>query len=480
LFVHEVESRYSLKFKKQLPENLFRMWKKITGFVFGEPLPDHIPERISRSITEHSIASEILIGWVQIIIVLFFASLYTIAPKTSQATTFAPVPWALGVYGVFSVVRLVLAYRRFIPWGGMMFSIFMDMGLLMFLIWSFHLQYQQPAPFYLKAPTLLYVFIFISLRALRFEAKYVVAAGLAAAAGWLLLLFLALEDMVGMNEAITRDYVLYMTSNRVLIGAEIDKVISILVVTSLLAVALVRARRLLIRSVLDGMTAQDLSRFVSPEVAKRIVNSDRSMQAGDGEVKIATAMFTDIEGFSTISERLEPGQLMTLLNEYLGLMAKTVDQFGGVISQFIGDGILVTFNAANIDKDHAANAIRAALEIQKKLVDYEFSNGIRLKTRCGINTGEFVVGAVGTENRLLFTIHGDDVNIAARLEQLNKEYATYILAGENTVLGAGDEFSFRELGQVVVKGRSSPTKVFTVEGAPALETPSRMGGDVGA
>ncbi|MBL6930835.1 MAG: hypothetical protein ISR46_04990 [Rhodospirillales bacterium] len=92
-----------------------------------------------------------------------------------------------------------------------------------------------------------------------------------------------------------------------MIGAEIDKVISILVVTSLLAIALVRARRLLIRSVLDGMTAHDLSRFVSPEVARRIVNSDKSMQAGDGEVKTATAMFTDIEGFSTISERLEPG-----------------------------------------------------------------------------------------------------------------------------------------------------------------------------
>jgi adenylate cyclase len=437
------------------------MWKKITNFVFGEPLPDYIPDRINRSITEHSIASEILIGWIQIILVLFFATLYTVAPKTSQATDFAPVPWALGIYALFSIIRLALAYRRFIPWGGVMFSIFMDIGLLMFLIWSFHLQYQQPAPFYLKAPTLLYVFIFISLRVLRFEAKYVMAAGVAAACGWLLLLFLALDDMGGMSEPITRNYVLYMTSNRVLIGAEIDKVISMLVVTSILTVALVRARRLLIRSVLDNMTAQDLSRFVSPEVAKRIVNSDKRMQAGDGEVKTATAMFTDIEGFSTISEQLDPGQLMTLLNDYLGLVTDIVNKYGGVVSQFIGDGILITFNAANNDKDHAANAIRTALEIQRKLNDHVFYNDARLKTRCGINTGQFVVGAVGTEDRLLFTIHGDDVNIAARLEQLNKEYGTYILAGETTVLKAGDAFSFQELGQVVVKGRSSPTKVFT-------------------
>lgn len=443
------------------------MWKKISGFVFGPPLPEHIPQRISRSITEHSIASEVLIGWVQVALVVFFAALYAVSPKTSLATGFSPVPWALGAYGVFSVVRLILGYRRFIPPAGVLVSIFMDMALLMFLIWSFHLQYQQPAPFYLKAPTLLYVFIFITLRALRFEAKYVLAAGLAAAGGWLALLLLALDDMDGMAEPITRDYVLYMTSNRVLIGAEIDKIISILVVTAILAVALVRARRLLIRSVLDNITARDLSRFVSPEVAKRIADSDESIKAGDGEIRTATAMFTDIEGFSTISEQLDPAQLMSLLNEYLTLMSEIVGRHGGVVSQIIGDGILITYNAARPDRDHAANAIRTALMIRRKLCDHQFSNGLVLKTRCGVNTGEFVVGAVGTEDRLLFTIHGDEVNIAARLEQLNKEYGTYILAGEKTVIAAGREFHFQELGCVTVKGRITPTKIFTVLDRPA-------------
>ncbi len=439
------------------------MWAKVSSFVFGEPLPAHIPERITRSITKHSVASEVLIGWAQILLVLFFTILYTASPKTSQGTSFAPVPWALGIYFTFSVMRLFFAYRRFIPPGGMLISIAMDMGLLMFLIWTFHIQYQQPAPFYLKAPTLLYVFIFISLRALRFEAQYVIAAGLAAAGGWLFLLFWALNDMSSMGDVITRDYVLYLTSNMVLIGAELDKIISILVVTAILGVALVRAHRLLIRAVLDNMTAQDLSRFVSPEVAERIITSDEQMKAGDGEVKVATAMFTDIEGFSTISERLDPGQLMTLLNAYLSLMSQIVGNHDGVISQFIGDGILVTFNAAKVDEDHAANAIRTALEIQRTMNIHEFEGGIHMKTRCGINTGEFVVGAVGTEDRLLFTIHGDEVNIAARLEQLNKEYGTYILAGEGTIDGAGAGFSFKELGQVTVKGRSSPTKIFTVE-----------------
>lgn len=441
------------------------MWEKITCFIFGPPLPEHIPERINRAIRQHSIDSEILIGWAQILLVLFFATLYTVAPKTSQGTHFSPVPWALGVYFTFSIIRLGFAYRRYIPPGGMLISIAMDMGLLMFLIWSFHLQYQQPPSFYLKAPTLLYVFIFISLRALRFEAKYVMAAGFTAAGGWLFLLFLAFRDSHSMQEIITRDYVLYLTSNRVLIGAEIDKVISMLVVTAILAVALVRAHRLLIRSVLDNMTAQDLSRFVSPEVANRIITSDEQMQAGSGEIKNATAMFTDIEGFSTISESMNPDQLMTLLNSYLSEISKIVDNNGGVISQFIGDGILITFNAANVDQDHATSAVHTALEIQRKINHMEFAGGIRMKTRCGINSGEFVVGAVGTKERLLFTIHGDGVNIAARLEQLNKDYDTYILAAEATVVRAGEKFAFKELGQVTLKGRSSPTKVFTVHDA---------------
>ncbi len=439
------------------------MWKKITRFVFGEPLPDHIPERISRPISEHSISSEALIGWAQIMLVVFLAVLYAATPKTSQGTSFTPVPWALSVYFSFSVIRLILAYRRFIPRGGMLFSIMMDMGLLMFLIWSFHLQYQQPAAFYLKAPTLLYVFIFIALRTLRFEAKYVVAAGMAAAGGWLLLLYIALKDTSGIIDPITTDYVLYMTSNRVLIGAEIDKVISILVVTAILAVALVRAHRLLIRSVLDNVTAQDLSRFVSPEVTKRIIDSEEQMQAGDREIKPATALFTDIEGFSGISERLNPEQLMSLLNKYLSQVSTIIDSHNGVISQFIGDGILITFNAASTNEDHATSAIRTAQDIQQQINILPFEGGSPLKTRCGINSGDLVVGMVGTKDRLLYTIHGDDVNIAARLEQMNKKFATYILIGENTVKLAGDEFQFQHLGQITMRGRSSPTGVFTVK-----------------
>lgn len=438
------------------------MWKKLSVFVFGERLPPRLPERVRRAIVDQQIESEILIGWVQLFLVLFFAALYTVSPKTSGETGFMPVPWALGLYLLFTLARLASSYRRIVPRWLVFASVAMDMGLLLVLIWSFHLQYEQPASFYLKAPTLLYVFIFISLRALRFEPKYVVAAGASAAAGWLVLLWYALFGVNSIADFTTRDYVLYMTSNRILIGAEIDKVVSILLVTLVLAVALVRARRMLVRAILDSTAAHDLSRFVPPEIAERIVTADREMQAGEGEVKVATVMFTDIEGFSTVSERLRPDELIIVLNRYLGAMAEVINRHGGVISQFIGDGMLVTFNAASVDPDHAANALRTAIDIQRTVSERVFPDGIRLKTRCGINTGELIAGAVGTNSRLLFTVHGDEVNIAARLEQLNKEYGTYILAAERTVAEAGGEFGFEGIGDIIVRGRATPTRVYAI------------------
>jgi len=289
------------------------MWRRIVSFALGEGPKGTPPERVRWLIGEQQVQSEILIGWVQFALVVFFIVLYAVSAKTSAGTLFLPVPWVLGAFFVVTALRIVLAQRRLLNPALLLGGVCIDMALLMGLVWSFHLQYAQPAPFYLKAPTMLYVFIFIALRALRFEPLYVLVAGLAAAVGWLALLAYAATsgDMV-----VTRDYVRYMTSNTVLIGAEIDKVISILAVTAVLTLGLVRARRVLFRAVLDSVLAKDLSRFVAPEVADRISASDRALEPGDGEVRVASVLFTDIEGFSTISEKLTPERLVRLLNDY--------------------------------------------------------------------------------------------------------------------------------------------------------------------
>jgi adenylate cyclase len=438
--------------------------KHVRWPLLGRNFHDEVlPSRLRHSIQDQQERSEILISVIQLIIVTVFGLLYAIAPKTfSQDVDFAPVPWVLSLYLVFSLIRFGLAVNRKLPDWMLYLSSVVDIILLLGLIWSFHLQYEQPPSFYLKSPTLLYLFIFISIRALHFDPRFVISTGVSAAVGWVMMVFYVVFSDPA-NSMITRDYVEYMTSNSILIGAEFDKVISILMVTGVLAMALHRARNLLFESVIEGSAARDLSRFVPQEVAQRVTQSEEGAITGKGEVATCTILFTDIEGFTAISETLTPEQLIDALNRYFSLIAEPISRYGGMISQFQGDAVLATFNLPKPDADHAANAVRAALAIQSVLNGVEFGEGIAFNTRVGINTGSVVGGLVGSGDRVAYTVHGDNVNLTARLEQLNKDYGTRIIVAQSTrdAVTAGS-FNFRELGDVSVRGLHRPVRIYTV------------------
>lgn len=435
------------------------MWERLSRFVFGEKVRAELPERVRLSIAEQQVQTERLISCVQLALIVIFIILYSISPSTSVNAPFQPVPWVLAGYLAFTLARTVCVFRSYLPNWLLVISVLMDIGLLMGLIWSFHIQYMQPASFYLKAPTVFYVFIFISLRALHYQPRFILLSGAAAIVGWAILVgyvVFAVPD----DPMITRNYVVYLTSNSVLIGAEVDKMISFAMVTGVLAVAVLRSRRVLHQAIFDSTAAKDLSRFVSTEVAERITSSDRILQPGDGESRVATVVFTDIEGFSTVSEKLNPAELARTLNDYFGVMSEVIHQYGGVITQYQGDLMLITFNAVTDDQDHAANAVRTAIGIREAAANRLFGEGCLLKTRCGVNTGDISVGVVGAGDLLSFTVHGDEVNIAARLEQLNKEFGLYILVGENTAQACAGLFDFEPVTEVAVRGRQAPTKVF--------------------
>jgi adenylate cyclase len=443
--------------------------KPFAELVFGTPLRHRVPERVLRNVRNEQNNSEILVGWIQITLVCVFSALYSLSPKMAAPGAFQAVPWALGLYFLLTLARLITSYRCELPTWVLMGSIILDIGLLMTLIWSFHIQYEQPPSFYLKAPTLLYVFIFISLRALRFEPLYVLLAGGTAVIGWMILvLFVMYSDPT--NPMITRNYVEYMTSNSVLIGAEVDKVISMVVVTLILAITLQRGQVMMCHAAMDQMAAKDLSRFVPREISDHIVKSEETIKSGDGVLKTATALFTDIEGFSTVSENCSPRDLVSMLNDYVGAVHKIVKKHGGSINNYHGDAMLILFDEDHNGQSHAANAIHTAIEIRDVLGLQLFGNGITLKTRCGINTGEMTVGTIGADDLLIYTVHGDEVNLAARLEQLNKDYGTYILVSEQTRDAATDITSginadssvFENRGQVVVRGRTKPTAIFSI------------------
>lgn len=443
-------------------DNRPTLFQTLKTYVIGPSPEGHIPERIQAILVHQQNRSEILVGWIQIILVVTFGILYALSPKTATADTFNSVPWALGLYFVFTLIRLLVAYYKTLPPWVLMASIAMDMALLMVLIWSFHIQYEQPASFYLKAPTMLYVFIFIALRALRFDYRYILMAGSMAILGWLVLVCYVIFS-VPEDPMITRDYVAYLTSNSILIGAEVDKLLSIGLVTVVLAVAVSRSERMMRSAAITQAAAEDLSRFVPQEIADHITQAERTIQAGDGESKVATVLFTDIEGFSTISEKMTPEDLVSTLNDYFGALYEVVQSHSGVISQYQGDAMLVTFNTVKADQDHACNAVRTALAIRDLTQKRTFGDNITLKTRCGINTGEMTVGAVGAAEQLIFTVHGDEVNIAARLEQLNKKYGTYVLISQNTRDYLEELFDCRHIGEVVVRGRSVPTEIYCID-----------------
>lgn len=383
-----------------------------------------LPERVRRAVAAEQQMAERTVGWVQMAIIVSFAALYGLSPKTFMMNVpFEPVPWALLAWFIFTTVRLTIAYRRPLPRWLLTASVVIDMTVLMVTIWSFHLQYDQPPAFYLKAPTLLYVFILIALRALRFEAGYVVLAGLAAALGWLALLaYAVLGDPAPMR--ITHDYVQYMTSASILLGAEFDKIVSILLVTALLALALRRARRMLFRAVTEGAAAMDLKRFFAPEVASRITGADMAIKPGEGELRQAAIMFIDLRGFTPLSRTLEPNALMALLADYQARMVPAIARNGGIIDKFLGDGIMASFGTARPDPGYAANAIRAVDDV---LAAARAWQGERLAAGMaapsigiGLAAGEVVFGAVGDESRLEYTVIGDAVNLAAKLEKHNK------------------------------------------------------------
>ena len=392
-----------------------------------------LPERVKAAVRAQEDATERLISWIQLGIVMIFGTLYFVSPKPE--VDIAPVPWALSVYLVLTIIRVIWSHLGRLPDWSLAISVFFDMTLLMVLIWSFHIQYMQPASFYLKAPTLLYVFIFIALRALRFDARFVLLAGVVAAIGWgLMILYVIYYDPF--DTMITRDYVAYMTSNSVLLGAEFDKIISILMVTGLIAIALARAKSLLVRSVSEQAAAQELSRFFAPEIAERIKGSEDQIRAGTGELRQAAILNLDMRGFTRMAGEAPPDQVMSLLADYQQQMVPVIQRHGGSIDKFLGDGIMATFGAAEPSESYAADALRALDDAMTAAAAWQAecrANGQSCPTVNGaVATGSILFGAVGDESRLEYTVIGDAVNLSAKLEKHNKELGVRAICDRET------------------------------------------------
>ena len=205
------------------------------------------------------------------------------------------------------------------------------------------------------------------------------------------------------------------------------------------------------------LVRQTLGRFVPTDVAKTLLTEGGELAPEQSE---ATVLFCDLEGFTSLTETLGPAGIVELLNEYFEVMVEILERHRGVVTQFQGDAILATFNVPVPDPAHAANALQAAIEMQDAMRRREFA-GQRIGSRIGINTGRLVAGAVGAKGRLSYTVHGDAVNLAARLEALNKELGTRILVSGATA-GQVEGFDLRPMGEVGVRGQTGQVAVFAL------------------
>jgi adenylate cyclase len=208
-----------------------------------------------------------------------------------------------------------------------------------------------------------------------------------------------------------------------------------------------------------------LSQFFSPDVLREIVRHGEGVNLGSAR-RLITVFFSDLRGFTSLSEKMEPEIVAEMLKEYLSEMTQVVFQHKGTVDKYIGDCVMAIWNAPFDDPEHAINAVRTALDFQERTLEvsakWEEKLGGKIRNGCGINTGEAVVGTMGSRQRLEYTAIGDTVNLAARLESITKDYNSSIIISESTHDYVKGQFMTRELGAVTVKGKTRPVRIFAV------------------
>ncbi len=218
----------------------------------------------------------------------------------------------------------------------------------------------------------------------------------------------------------------------------------------------------------ERQTRQTFGRFISAAVVDEILRTPGGLKTGS-EKKELSVIFTDLAGFTTISEKLEPEQLTELMNEYLDEMTRILFKFGGTLDKYIGDAIMGFWNHPQPQPDHAQRATECAIAMQVKLAELRekwLKRGLpRVEVRAGINAAVCMVGFIGSEIQMNFTCLGDGVNLASRLEGANKAYGTYIMISDSVHKKIDrDLISTRFLDYLAVKGKLKPIEVYEVRG----------------
>src|SRR5437773_3651129 len=208
-----------------------------------------------------------------------------------------------------------------------------------------------------------------------------------------------------------------------------------------------------------------LSHYFSPDVVSEIIRQKDDASLASSRRRL-TILFSDIRGFTAMSEKMSPEEVVTFLREYLTVMTDAVFQHGGTVDKYIGDAIMALYNVPFDQPDHATQAVRTALAFQERLRPLAArilsKYGTDLRYGVGIHTGDAVVGTIGSEQRLEYTAIGDTINLGSRLEGITKDFHVSIIISESTHEEVKGQFITRYLGEVKIKGKEFPVKIYTV------------------
>ena len=208
-----------------------------------------------------------------------------------------------------------------------------------------------------------------------------------------------------------------------------------------------------------------LGKYISKDIKNKVLKNESATQLGGKRAEI-TIMFADIRGFTALSETRKAEEVSLLLNEYFSELEPIITKYNGVINKFIGDAVLVVFGDPAEDKSHAQNAVKCAYELRNRVKDIKqrwLEEGKpKIDIGIGINTGEAFIGNVGTENRFEYTVIGDTVNIASRIEDYNKIYKTHILISENTYNKISQIVDVIKIREVSIKGKAKKINIYEV------------------
>lgn len=316
----------------------------------------------------------------------------------------------------------------------------------------------------LKAPTyvsMYFAILIIHSFTIRPQYPLIIACGVTFFS--LILFFYAKQDT---RTIISSDFVTHMLGSTVSGEFYFSTLLTFVFAGLILSFFTYQSRKLIYEAVNLEVAKMQVSRYFSPNVFDKIATSDESLVNSSGRKQDVAVMFTDIRDFTTLSESLKPEDVVELLKEYHAKMVNIIFENGGTLDKFIGDGIMATFGTPDSKPDDAYRAVIAGLTMKKALVelnaDRKKKSLSELRIGIGIHFGSVIAGNIGTENRMEYTVIGDTVNLASRIESKCKELKTDFLISETVNAQLNDRIPTRNVGEHSVKGKSQVVTLYEV------------------